>query len=282
MRRNVPPVLIMGDHLGYSAGVAHGVTTYFLQVLPALAAKGINLKACFLREPHPAADELREHGIEPTFLSARKWDPLVLMRVATIARQHRCRIVHACGLKATLAARIVSRKVHAGAIVHIHDFGYPGALLSILHRAFARPSDLGVCVSQAVGEVAIRGYHVRPDRVRVVHNGIRLDEIRNVPRDSGVRIRDALGISHESNVIAMVARMYPDKGHRQMLEMMRLIAQRLSDVVLLLAGDGPELPACQALAKELGIQERVCFLGHRNDVPETPDGFGSGCDAFPP
>jgi glycosyltransferase involved in cell wall biosynthesis len=268
MRRNVPPVLIMGDHLGYSAGVAHGVTTYFLQVLPALAAKGINLKACFLREPHPAADELREHGIEPTFLSARKWDPLVLMRVATIARQHRCRIVHACGLKATLAARIVSRKVHAGAIVHIHDFGYPGGLLSILHRAFARPSDLGVCVSQAVGEVAIRGYHVQPDRVRVVHNGIRLDQIRSVPRDSGVRIRDALGISHESNVIAMVARMYPDKGHRPMLEMMRLIAQRLSDVVLLLAGDGPELPACQALAKELGIQERVYFLGHRNDVPE--------------
>jgi glycosyltransferase involved in cell wall biosynthesis len=268
MRCNLPPVLIMADHLGYSAGVAHGVTTYFLQVLPALAAKGINLKACFLREPHPAAEELCKHGIEPTFLSARKWDPLVLRTVAAIAREHRCRIVHACGLKATLAARIVSRKVRAGAIVHIHDFGYPGTLLSILHRAFARPSDLGVCVSQAVGEVAIHGYHVRPERVRVVHNGIRLDAIRNVPLDAGIRIREQLGIPRESKVIAMVARMYPDKGHKQMLTMTPQILQRLPDVVLILAGDGPELPACQALASELGIQGRVRFLGHRDDVPQ--------------
>ena len=57
------PVLIMGDHLGLPAGAAHGVTTYFLQVLPALAAKGINLRACFFREPHPAADELREFTV---------------------------------------------------------------------------------------------------------------------------------------------------------------------------------------------------------------------------
>ncbi len=268
MRHNLPPVLIMADHLGYAEGVAHGVTTYFLQVLPVLAARGINLKACFLREPHPAAEVLREHGIEPTFLSARKWNPLVLRRVAAIAREHRCRIVHACGLKATLAARVVSRKVRAGAIVHVHDFGYPGTLLSILHRAFARPSDLGVCVSQAVGDVAVTGYHIRPDRVRVVHNGIRLEEIRNVPRDSRVRIREALDISRESSVIAMFARMHPEKGHRQMLEMMRLITQRLPDVVLVLAGAGPELSACQALASELGIKERVRFLGHRNDVPQ--------------
>ena len=65
------------------------------------------------------------------------------------------------------------------------------------------------------------GYHVQPDRVRVVHNGIRLGSDSAVcPVILGVRIRDALGISHESNVIAMVARMYPDKGHRPMLEMM--------------------------------------------------------------
>ena len=248
MRRNLPPVLIMADHLGYAAGVAHGVTTYFLQVLPVLAAKGVNLKACFLREPHPAAEALREHGIEPTFLSARKWNPFVLRRVATIAREHHCRIVHACGLKATLAARAVSRKVHAAAVVHVHDFGYPGPLLSILHRAFARPSDLGICVSQAVGEVAVSGYHIRPDRVRVVHNGIRLEEIRNVPPDSRARIREALDISRESSVIAMVARMHPEKGHREMLEMMRLIAQRVPDAILILAGAGPELSACQALA----------------------------------
>ena len=268
MRGNLPPVLIMADHLGYAAGVAHGVTTYFLQVLPVLAAKGINLNVCFLREPHPAAEVLRGHGIEPTFLSARKWDPRVLSRIASIAREHRCRIVHASGIKATLAARIVSRKVGAAAIVHVHDFVYPGTLVSILQRVFSRPSDLGICVSQAVREVAVTGYHIRPDRLRVVHNGIRLEEIRNVDPASRVRIRKTLDISPESSVLAMVARMYPVKGHRQMLEMMPLITKRKPDVVLVLAGDGPEMPDCQALASELGVRDRVRFLGHRSDVPQ--------------
>lgn len=268
MRSKLPPVLIMGDHLGYAAGVAHGVTTYFLQVLPALAAKGVNLKACFLRESHPAAEVLRQHGVEATFLSARKWDPRVMSRIAAIARDHSCRIVHACGIKATLAARLVARRVRAGAIVHVHDFVYPNMLLSGLHRVFSRPSDLGVCVSQAVGEVAVKGYHVHPDRLRVVHNGIRLDQVRNVASDSRFRIREELDISHASSVITMIARMYPVKGHKQMLQMMLLIAKRCPDAVLIFAGDGPELPACQALANELGLNARVRFLGHRSDVPE--------------
>jgi len=268
MRDKLPPVLVMGDHFGYAAGVAHGLTTYFLQVLPELVDRGVNLKACFLREPHPAAAALHKHGITPTFLSANKWNPLVVFQIAAIAREHGCRIVHASGIKATLVARVVARMVRAGTIVHVHDLLYPSTLLRGLHRLSSRPPDLGVCVSQAVREVAINGYHVRPDRLRVVHNGIQLEHVRVTNAETRTRVREALGISQASSVIAMIARMYPVKGHRIMLEMMPHIAKSCPDVVLVIAGDGPEFPACQAIAGELGLNQRVRFLGHRNDVPE--------------
>ncbi len=37
---------------------------------------------------------------------------------------------------------------------------------------------------------------------------------------------------------------------------------------LVLVGDGPDQPACRTLARELGIQDRVRFLGERDALPE--------------
>ena len=45
------------------------------------------------------------------------------------------------------------------------------------------------------------------------------------------------------------------------------VASGTTDVDLLLAGDGPERSAIEALAQSLGIGGRVQFLGVRSDVP---------------
>ena len=66
----------------------------------------------------------------------------------------------------------------------------------------------------------------------------------------------------------MVGRMHRVKGHYAMLQMMPGILQRCPDAVLLMVGDGPERNAYEALARELGVENRVMFLGQRRDVPE--------------
>lgn len=264
----LPPVLFVGDHFGYPAGVSHGVTAYFLSVLPALADAGVDITACFLREPHPAADALRELGITPIFLAANRLDPLVVLRVAAIARERRCRILHAAGLKGTLAARVVARMTGARAIVHVHDRNRPGPLVGALHRAFARPSDLGVCVAHAVQDVAVESYFVHPERVRVIPNGIPLERFRDVDVGARSRVRRELAIMPESRVLAMVGRMYPVKGPQAMMRMLSAIVKRCRDVVLLFVGDGPERAACETLARELKLCGHVRFLGQRHDVPE--------------
>jgi len=264
---SMPRVLFVGDHFGYPGGVSHGVTTYFLEVLPALAAAGVELSACFLREPHPAADALREHGIVPTFLSISRWDPTAAVRVAAMARQTGSTVLHAAGMKGALMARMATRLVPARTLLHVHDLLYPGTLVGNLHRLFARDSDMAVCVSRAAIPVAVDGYHVARERVRVVHNGIRLQRFRNVSPDARRSVRDSLDISEETQVLLLVGRMYPIKGHRTMLSMMPRIVRGCPDVVLLLAGDGPERKGCNTLAAELGLQDHVRFLGQRRDVP---------------
>jgi glycosyltransferase involved in cell wall biosynthesis len=264
----LPRVMIVADHLGYAGGVVHGVTTYFLDVLPALAEAGVALTVCYLREPHPAADALRERGISPVFLSAARMNPFVAVQVATLARRNHCDVLHAMGIKGTLMARLATRMVPARTILHLHDLIEPGPLVGQLQRTFARDLDMAVCVASAAVPIAIHRYKVEPGRVRVIHNGIRLERYERVSPDARDRLRGSLGVSDRERVLMLVGRMHPIKGHRTMLRMMPGIIRQCAHAVLWLAGDGPDRSECEAMARELGLQDRIRFLGQRRDVPE--------------
>jgi len=264
---DLPPIMVLADHFGYSGGVRHGVTTYLLHVLPLLAAAGIELTVCFLRAPHAAAEELRARGIRPVFLDAGKWDPTVAVRVAVLARRQGVRLFHATGVKATLVARIAARLNGARTLLHTHDLNDPGVVLSAMQRLLAKPTDAAVCVSNAVRDLTVRGYHVSAERVSVAPNGVPLEALRAAGHGERGRVRAQLGIDPARPVMAIIGRMHPVKGHRELLAMLPAILRRCAQGLLLVIGDGPERAACEALARRLGVTAQVRFLGRREDVP---------------
>lgn len=269
---DLPPVMVLADHIGYADGVRHGVTTYLLHVLPLLAAAGIDLTVCFLREQHAAAADLRAHGIHPLFLGAGKWDPTVALRVAALARRRGVRLLHATGVKGTLVARTAARLIRARTLLHVHDLNDPGAALAALQRLVAQPTDAAVCVSQAVRELTVSRYHVRPERVRVARNGVPLEALRSAGAGARSRVRSELGIEAGRQVLAIIGRMHPVKGHRALLSMLPAIVRSCPRALLLVIGDGPERGPCEALAQGLGLARHVRFLGRRADVPRLLSG----------
>jgi glycosyltransferase involved in cell wall biosynthesis len=264
---DLPPVMVLADHFGYAGGVRHGVTTYLLHVLPLLAAAGVELTVCFLRAPHAAAAELRAAGIRPVFFDARKWDPTVAWRIAALAQRNGVRLLHATGVKGTLAARIAARLTGARTLLHVHDLNDPGALLAALQRLLAQPTDAAVCVSKAVRELAVRRYHVRPERVRVARNGVPLEVLRRGGAGARNRVLAELNIEPERPVLAIIGRLHPVKGHRTLLAMLPAILRGCPRALLLVIGDGPERAGCEQLASSLGITAHVRFLGTRGDIP---------------
>lgn len=264
---DLPPVMVLADHIGYAGGVRHGVTTYLLHVLPLLTAAGLDLTVCFLRAPHAAAAELRARGIDPVFLDTAKWDPTVPLRVAALARRKGVRLLHATGVKGTLTARIAARLIGARTLLHVHDLNDPGAVLSVIQRIIAQPTDAAVCVSQAVHELTVSRYHVRPDRVRIARNGIPLEVLRRAGAGARSQMREELGIESGRQVLAIVGRMYPVKGHRALVGTLPAIVRSCPRALLLVIGDGPERAACEALARSLGVSRHIRFLGRRADVP---------------
>lgn len=260
-------VLFLADHLGLPDGGVHGVTTYLLDVLPALQSAGIDVAACFLRDPHPAAEVLRRHGIAVHFLGSGRFDLLVLRRVGELVRRGGFGIVHCTQYRATVIGRAVAKRRRGLRLVlHVHDMQMPPVAVRLMNRLVAAPAELGLSVSRASREICIRGYHVAPERVRVLYTGIQTRSFRPVSAAARVRLRLELGVPAEAGALCLVGRFQPVKGHRDMIRMFAEIARSIPDTMLLLIGSGPDRAACERLAAALGLSRRVRFLGHRDDI----------------
>jgi teichuronic acid biosynthesis glycosyltransferase TuaC len=91
-------------------------------------------------------------------------------------------------------------------------------------------------------------------KIAVHHTGI--DAALFQPRDRA-EAKAALGIA--GPLVVSAGALVPVKGHRLALAAIALVP----DATLAVVGDGPERPALERLAAELGISGRVRFLGAR-------------------
>lgn len=119
-------------------------------------------------------------------------------------------------------------------------------------------------VRKAGGGVCIYGRGIPPAAIRVIHSGI---ECRRFDIESRNEARRALGLPADAPILLVPARLVPVKGHATLLAALPALAGGFPDLLALLAGDGPLRAELESRAGELGLSNRVRFLGHRDDIP---------------
>ncbi len=67
--------------------------------------------------------------------------------------------------------------------------------------------------------------------------------------------------------MVVVNRLDPEKNTGLLMEALPLVRQAISDAVLIVVGDGREMPALRTKAETLGVAAAVCFLGEVTEVP---------------
>lgn len=72
---------------------------------------------------------------------------------------------------------------------------------------------------------------------------------------------------HDKFVIAVIARLDPIKGHDFFLNVMDRLMKRHPKAVALIIGDGQLRDQLKERVKELQLEERILFLGYRQDLP---------------
>lgn len=134
----------------------------------------------------------------------------------------------------------------------------------LFERLTQNISDGYVAISESVKNFYVEKLKVKSEKIFVIPSGLNLDEfqIKN-PAD----IRSGLGISSDDIVIACVANLHINKGHRFLIEAFEMLFEEDKKVHLLIAGDGDEKENLIKQSSQLMSRDSIHFLGTRNDVP---------------
>ena len=101
----------------------------------------------------------------------------------------------------------------------------------------------------------------------VINNGIDFSRFSN-PNKSKLQVRNELEIDENDFVIGHVGRFFKVKNHEFIIRVFNEVLKLRQNSKLILVGDGPEMNAIKTLVNKYGIQNKVFFLGQRNDIPE--------------
>ena len=97
-----------------------------------------------------------------------------------------------------------------------------------------------------------------------IHSGVPLERFQAASPDTD-RLRREFGLAPDVPLVGSVGRLARIKRYE---DLMKAVAQLgRPGVACLLVGDGPEAAALAAAARMSGVEDRVRFLGWREDIP---------------
>jgi glycosyltransferase involved in cell wall biosynthesis len=216
----------------------------------------------------------RESSITQSFSSLGALLPLIY-RVAQLSRSFD--LIYVNTPKALVVGAIASLFSKRPLVYHLHDILTPDhfsqtnrQLMVALANRFATQV---IAVSKAAQSAFIKAGG-RPELVDVVYNGLDAKQFQGYEAE-GKALRTELGVDDQF-VVGHFSRFSPWKGQHVLIQ---ALADCPENIVVLLVGDalfGEEEYAKQLRQQvnDLGLQQRVKFLGFRSDVPQLM----SACD----
>jgi glycosyltransferase involved in cell wall biosynthesis len=201
---------------------------------------------------------------------------LAALQVRRAARRYRVDLLHANSIRAGIVLGL--GRPPAPTIVHVRDCLPPGPVSAATMRLIVATATTVVANSHYTARsvrAAAPGAHLE-----VVHNPV--DLARWDPaRIDRARARARLGDAGERRLLlGVVAQLSPWKGQGTAIEALRLLREEGLDVHLLLIGSAKfvasatrfdnhaYVAALRGLIDDAGLQDRVSWLGEREDVPE--------------
>lgn len=247
------------------AGLESGGAETMLAALVAARPPGLDQSVVAMVPGGAQAARIAAAGIPLATLGLRRGqiDPLALWRLARIVRARRPHVVQSWMYHADVATALalpltgLRKSLRLAWNLRCSDmagqaYGWKFRAVRTAWLRLAPLADLLIANSRAGLDYHL-GLGLKARATRLIPNGIDTDRFRPDPA-ARARLRQALGIAREANVVVHVARVDPMKDHATLLAAM----ERVPNATLLLVGKG---------TKRLAAPPRVLGLGERGDVP---------------
>ncbi|MDA1267651.1 MAG: glycosyltransferase family 4 protein [Bacteroidetes bacterium] len=265
-----------------SSSEGYGSAKILLQVLPLFQRQGL-FPHVVLTNPGPLEGELNKlqvpYSVQNLGILRRKYlSPLGLLNrlkklwtasrfLSQLHSEHNFEMVYSNTL-AVIVGAIWAKYKGISHQWHIHEIVLgPSTLVRGLSWLMDYSTPQPIAVSQAVA--SHWQAHVKKAQLQVIHNGLPYDSFTQAQP----HIKQELGLPENALLVGMVGRINPGKGQFFFLEAAEKLAASFPDVHFVLVGDPfasyePLLEQLKASIQDLGLSDRVSYLGFREDIPE--------------
>lgn len=204
-------------------------------------------------------------------------DVVAFYKLYRLIKSGRYHIVHTHSSKAGVLGRIAAWLAGTPIIVHtLHSLVFHDYQPWIINRAWwlakkicAPVTDFYISVSEIIVKKAIAAGIAESTRFRTIYSGMELDWFLNAKFDAE-KVRREFNIPLDAPVVGKIARLFPLKGHDQLMDAAPEIVRRVPNVRFFLIGDGILLEHLQERARVYGILDNFVFAGliDRERIPE--------------
>ncbi len=234
-----------------------------------------------------SADRWRAEGAGVNWIQIpdmiRSLHPLKDWRAARalekLFRERKYTIVHTHLGKAGILGRWAAHRVGTPLVIHgLHGATFnptqtwlENATYLWLEKRAMQWTDKVISVGEDLRDRYLAAGVGRPEDYVIIHSGMDLTAFRaaaELPEAARRAKRRELGLPEDAFVAGYIAALEWRKGHRHLIHVMQTLAPRYPHLHLVFAGEGFSADRLKKLVADAGLNDRIHFLGYRNDVPE--------------
>ncbi len=256
-------VITRGDSIG-------GAQIHVRDLARAWMAKGLKVH-CAVGSSGPLTEQLESFGatvhiVEGLQRSINPFSDLTaIWRLRKVIRKVKPQVVSAHTAKAGLVARLAGALsgIKSRLIFTAHGWQFADGISRLqkllvlgVERLCAPLSHRIITVSDYDYQLARANHIARRPRLQCIHNGM----------PDRPRINHVVWDGKRNLHLIMIARLQMQKDHDTLFRALSIWENANWDLTLV--GDGPRQSELEVLSRNLGIHEKVKFLGQRVDAPE--------------
>jgi glycosyltransferase involved in cell wall biosynthesis len=204
-------------------------------------------------------------------------DGAAIKELRSLIRARRPDVLHTHTSKAGATGRVaalLSGRGRPHAVVHT----YHGHVLSgyftpkrqrvfrLVERLLARVTDALVAVSDEVRDDLVELGVAPASRFVVVPYGFDLPEWSATDDEARSRVRGELGVEEKTFVLGWAGRLTAIKRPLDLVRTLRSLVDHGVDAILVLVGDGEDREQTEALARQLGVDDRCRRVGFKQGM----------------
>ena len=202
-----------------------------------------------------------------------KNDLLAFFSIYRLIKRIKPHIVHTHTSKAGVLGRLAACLARVPIIIHTphgHVFhSYYGYIMTkiivLVERILSLMTDKITALTDRERDEHLEQGVASIEKYVIIHSGVMLQQIMNTNIDVETGKKE-FDIPQNSNVIGVVGRLVPIKGHKYLVSAAKRIIKEFGSTVFVFVGDGYLEARLQRQAESLGVRKNIIFAGWRNDV----------------